>query len=59
MAVDGKMLIWSNLGQNPSEMGVRKFARIKKLIWEQLLVTKDEILQSSAVFSSAFGNRRF
>ena len=31
-------IIWSNLGQNPSAMGVRTFARIKHLIWDQLLV---------------------
>ena len=33
----GKMFIWSNLGQNPSEIGVGIFARIKNLIWDQLL----------------------
>ena len=39
---------WSNLGQNPSAMGVRTFARIKHLhvIWDQLLANKAEIIQS-------------
>ena len=40
------MLIWSKLGQNPSEIDVRTFARIKNLIWDQLLATKAEIIQS-------------
>ena len=45
MATDGKMSIWSNLGESPSQMGVRTFARIKNLIWDQLLATKAEIIQ--------------
>ena len=40
-----KMFIWSNLGQNPSAMGFRSFARIKHLIWDQLLASKAEIIQ--------------
>ena len=41
------MFIWSNLrAQNLSEMDVRAFARIKKVIWDQLLATKAEIIQS-------------
>ena len=39
-------IIWSNLGQNPSAMGVRTFARIKHLISDQLLPSKAEIIQS-------------
>ena len=42
-ALCGGMFIWSKLGQNLSEMDVRTFARIKKVIWEQLLATKGEI----------------
>ena len=42
----GEMFIWSKLGQNPSEMDVRTFARIKNVIWDQLLATKAEIIQS-------------
>ena len=34
------------LAQNLSEMDVKTFARIKKVIWDQLLATKVEILQS-------------
>ena len=47
----GGMFILSKLAQNLSEMDVRAFARIKKVIWDQLLATKSEIIQSSAVFS--------
>ena len=41
-----KMLIWPNLGQNPSAMSVRTFARMKHLIWDRLQATKAEIIQS-------------
>ena len=34
------------LGQNLSEIDIRTFARIKKVIWDQLLATKAEIIQS-------------
>ena len=34
------MFISSKLGQNLSEMDVRRFERIKKVIWDQLLATK-------------------
>ena len=47
----GEMFIWLKLGQNPSEIDVRSYARIKNVIWDQLLATKAEIIQSSAVFS--------
>ena len=40
MAQMGEMFIWSKLRQNPSEMDVRTFARIKNVIWNQLLATK-------------------
>ena len=40
----GQRLIWSNLGLNPSRMDARTFARIKNLIWDQLLATKAEIM---------------
>ena len=42
----GQMGEWSNLGQHPSAMGVRTFAMIKHLIWDQLLASKAEIIQS-------------
>ena len=42
----GEMCIWSKLGQNPSEIDVRTYARIKNVIWDQLLATKAEIIQS-------------
>ena len=41
-----EMFIWSKLGENLLEMEVRRFARIKKVIWDQLLATKAEIIQS-------------
>ena len=34
----GEMFIWSKLGQNPSEIEVSTFARIRNLIWDQLLL---------------------
>ena len=51
MVVCEEMFIWSKLGQNPSEIHVGTFARIKNLIWDQLQATKAEIIQSSAIFS--------
>ena len=42
----GEMFIWSKLGQNPSEIDARSYARIKHAIWDQLLATKAEIVQS-------------
>ena len=38
--------MWSKLGQNSSEMDIRTFARIKNVIWDQVLATKTEIIQS-------------
>ena len=40
-------------------MDARTFARIKNLIWDQLLATKAEIIQNLAVFSFRVRNRRF
>ena len=48
-----EMLIWSKLGKNPLRMEVRTFARIKKVIWDQLLDTKAEIIQSKLYFRFA------
>ena len=42
----GEMFIWSKLGQNPSQIDVRTFARVKNLIGDQLLAVKTEIIQS-------------
>ena len=42
----GEMFIWSKLGQNPLGIDVRTFARMKNVIWDQLLATKAEIIQS-------------
>ena len=52
-----EMFIWSKLGQNPSQVDVRTFARIKNVIWDQLLATKAEIIQSQAVFSFCVQNQ--
>ena len=47
-----EMFVWSKLVQNPSEMDVRTYARIKNVIWDQLLATKAEIIQNyKTVFS--------
>ena len=53
MASVAEMLIWSKLGKNPLEMEVRTFAGIKKVIWDQLLATKAEIIQSKLYFRFA------
>ena len=53
MASVAEMFIWSKLGKNPLEMEVREFARIKKVIWDQLLATKAEIIQSRLYFRFA------
>ena len=42
----GGMFIWFKLGKKRPEMEVRTCARIKKVIWDQLLATKAEIIQS-------------
>ena len=36
----GGMFIWSKLAQKLSEMDVRTFARVKKVISDQLLATE-------------------
>ena len=51
MAAGQEMFVWSKLGQNPPEMDIRTFARIKDVIRDQLLATKTEKIQSLAVFS--------
>ena len=38
------------IGQIPSEIDVRTYARIKNLTWDQLLATKAEIIHTYAVF---------
>ena len=46
----GEMFIWSKLGQNPSEIDVRSYARIKNAIWDQLLATKTEMFRVKLSF---------
>ena len=41
----GEMFSCSKLGQNLSEMEVRTFARIQKVIWNQYLASKAELIQ--------------
>jgi len=41
----GEMFICSKLGQNLSEMEVRTFETIQKVIWDQLLASKAEFIQ--------------
>jgi len=41
----GEMLICSKLAQNLSEMEVRTFVTIQKVIWDQLLASKGEFIQ--------------
>jgi len=46
----GGFFICSKLGQNLSEMEVRKFVRFQRVIWDHLLVFKAEIIQKQALF---------
>ena len=48
--------IGTKLGQNLSEMEVRTFARIRKVIWDQLLASKAEIIKGMLHFSFACEN---
>ena len=41
------------IGENLLEMEVRRFAKINKVIWDQLLDTKAEIIQSKLYFPFA------
>ena len=40
-----EMFICSNLGQNLSEMEVKTFVTIQKVIWDRLLASKAEFIQ--------------
>ena len=40
-----EMFICYKLGQNLSEMEIRTFVRIQKVIWDQLLASKAEFIQ--------------
>ena len=53
MASVVEMIIWLKLGKNPLRMEVRTFARMKKVIWDQLLDTKAEIIQRKLYFRFA------
>ena len=46
-----EMFICSKLGQNLSEMEIKTFVRIQKVIWRRLLASKAEFIQKEAVFS--------
>ena len=48
-----EMFIWLKLVENLQEMEVRRFARIKKVIWDQLLATRAEIIQGKLYFHFA------
>ena len=45
----GGIFICSKLGQNLSEMEVRTFVRIQRVIWDLLLAFKVEIIQKQAL----------
>ena len=42
--------IATKLGQNLSDIEFRTFARIKKVIWDQLLASKAEIIKGKLYF---------
>ena len=50
MAANGKTFYFVKLGPESFGDGHRTFARIKHLIWYQLLAAKAEIIQSLAFF---------
>ena len=54
MASVAQIFISSKLGKNPLGMKVRRFARLRKVIWDQLLDTKAEIIQSKLYFRFAW-----
>ena len=45
-----EMFICSKLGQNLSQMEVRTFVRIQRVIWDHLLASKAEIIQRQGSF---------
>ena len=47
------MFVWSKLGKNLLKMEVRTLARINKVVWDQLLATKADIIQSRLYFCFA------
>ena len=51
-----KCLFAQKLGPNLSEMEVRTFLRIKKVIWDQLLAFQTEIIEGKLYFSFACAN---
>ena len=46
----GGMFMCSKLGQNLSEMEVRTFVRIQRVIWDHLIAFKAGIIQKQALF---------
>ena len=48
------MFICSKLRENLSEMEVRTFVKIQRVIWDYLLAFKGEIIQKQALFSLLF-----
>ena len=50
MAADERNVYLAKIGQIPSEMDARTYARIKNVIWDQLLATKAEIVHTYDVF---------
>ena len=44
------MFTCSKLGQNLSEIEVRRFVRMQRVIWDHLLAFKAEIIQRQALF---------
>ena len=59
MATNRKNVYLVKLGPKSFGNGRWRFARIKHLIWDQLLATKAEIIQSYTVFLFCVRNRRF
>ena len=54
-----EMFIWSKLGEKLLEMEVRRFARIKKVVWDQLLAIKKLSGVSRIFVLHAFSKYRY
>ena len=57
MAADGRNIYLGKIGQIPSEMDARTYARMKNVMCDQLLATKTEIVQTYDVFSFCVQNQ--
>ena len=58
MAADGRIVYLVKIGQIPSEMDVRTYARIKNVIWDQLLLLRLKLSRLEPGTASPYGYSR-